>query len=137
MGVAEPAVAALGEHQLLARLGQVGDHVFYRFGGRSGSSRAFAYAPAPSTGSDQPRLVQAGLDPAEPVRQVGQAVAYSLLLAQEGRTEDEVRAEAAPAPAPAATPAAPRPATATPAPAETPARRQATPAPVSPVASES
>ncbi|WP_370235626.1 cell wall hydrolase [Brevundimonas sp.] len=128
----------------LIRVGQVGDHVFYRFGGRSGSSRAFAYDPAPSTGSDEPRLVQAGLDMAEPVRQVGQAVAYSVLLAEEGRTEDDIRAAAAPVPTPtASTPPAPRaqrPA-ATPAPAAVPAaapaRRQATPVPATPVASES
>ncbi len=122
----------------LIRVGQVGDHVFYRFGGRSGSSRAFAYDPAPSTEGDQPRLVQAGLDPVEPVRQVGQAVAYSLLLAQEGRTEDDVRAEAAPAPAPTAPAAAPRSAPASsPAPtaAEAPARRPA--AAATPAASES
>ncbi|MBL0949001.1 MAG: cell wall hydrolase [Brevundimonas sp.] len=123
----------------LIRVGQVGDHVFYRFGGRSGSSRAFAYDPAPSTSGDQPRLVQAGLDPTEPVRQVGQAVAYSLLLAQEGRTEADVRAEAAPAPVQPAAPAAPRaaPASPTPTAGETPARRQATPVPASPAASES
>jgi len=124
----------------LIRVSQVGDHVFYRFGGRSGSSRAFAYDPAPSTGGDQPRLVQAGLDPVEPVRQVGQAVAYSLLLAEEGRTEDDVRAEATPAPVqtqPAPQPQrAQRPAVATPAPAETPARRQATPASVTPAPAE-
>ena len=122
----------------------MGDHVFYRCGGRSGSSRAFAYDPAPSTGSDEPRLVQAGLDMAEPVRQVGQAVAYSVLLAEEGRTEDDIRAAAAPVPTPtASTPQAPRvqrPA-ATPAPAAVPAaapaRRQATPVPATPVASES
>ena len=123
----------------LIRVSQVGDHVFYRFGGRSGSSRAFAYDPAPSTGSDEPRLIQAGMDPSEPVRQVGQAVAYSLLLAQEGRTEDDVRAQAAPATtAPAQTAPRPQgqaairpaaPAGTTPVSAETPARRPAAPAP--------
>jgi|TARA_R100000149_G_scaffold62774_1_gene33083 spore germination cell wall hydrolase CwlJ-like protein len=125
----------------LIRVGQVGDHVFYRFGGRSGSSRAFAYDPAPSTGADQPRLVQAGLESTESVRPVGQAVAYSLLLAEEGRTEDDIRAEAAPVPAPTQPAPQPqraqRPTAATPAPAETPARRQATPVPATPVTSES
>lgn len=125
----------------LIRVGQVGDHVFYRFGGRSGSSRAFAYDPAPSTGADQPRLVQAGLESTESVRPVGQAVAYSLLLAEEGRTEDDIRAEAVPVPAPTQPAPQPqraqRPTAATPAPSETPARRQATPVPATPVASES
>ena len=136
----------------LIRVSQVGDHVFYRFGGRSGSSRAFAYDPAPSTGADQPRLIQAGIDPVEPVRQVGQAVAYSLLLAQEGRTEADVRAQAAPVQTPAPqtapasqVPAQPTPRATAPASAETPARRpaatpaprDATPAAVTPVATES
>ena len=69
----------------LIRVSQVGDHLFYRFGGRSGSSAAFSYAARPSTASDaQPRLVQASLDPTVPVREAG-AIAYNLLLAQEHR----------------------------------------------------
>ncbi len=122
----------------LIQVGQVGDHVFYRFGGRSGSTRAFAYDPAPSGSGDQPHLIQAGLDPAEPARQVGQVVAYSLLLAQEGRTEDDVRAEAAPASAQTATAQrAPAASASAPPPADAPARRQATPVPATPAASES
>ena len=93
----------------LIRVTQVGQHLFYRFGGRSGSSAAFTYAARPSSvGSGQPHLVQAGLDPVEAARQAGQAVAYTLLLAQENR----------PAPAaetPAAEPAPPPPAEAAPA----------------------
>lgn len=89
----------------LVRVTQVGQHLFYRFGGRSGSGAAFTYAAKPSSAADQPRLVQAGLDPVETARQAGQAVAYSLLLAQEGRaTSAEAPATAsnsAPTPAPA------------------------------------
>jgi spore germination cell wall hydrolase CwlJ-like protein len=80
----------------LVRVSQVGDHLFYRFGGRSGSSAAFSYAARPSTDADAPRLIQASLDPTSAVRDAG-AVAYNLLLAQEGR--------AAPEPAPALPPA--------------------------------
>ena len=102
----------------LVRVSQVGDHLFYRFGGRSGSGAAFTYAARRSTEADTPRLVQASLDPTGAVRDAG-AVAYNLLLAQEGR---------APAPEPAATPAPqPVPASAEPAaPAE--------PAPTAPAA---
>ena len=37
----------------LVRVNQVGSHLFYRFGGRSGSSNAFTYAARPSSASDQ------------------------------------------------------------------------------------
>ncbi len=87
----------------LVRVNQVGDHVFYRFGGRSGSGAAFSYAARPSTEADTPRLVQASLDPSGAVRDAG-AVAYNLLLAQEGR-EPPAPAERAPLSAPASTPA--------------------------------
>lgn len=70
----------------LVRVSQVGSHLFYRFGGRSGSRSAFTYAPRPSTDADQPRLIQAAINPVEAARQAGEAVAYSLVLAQEGRT---------------------------------------------------
>lgn len=76
----------------LIRVSQVGDHLFYRFGGRAGSRAAFSYAARPSTGGDEPRLIQASLDPTGPVREAG-AVAYNLLVQQE--------ASAQPAPAPA------------------------------------
>ncbi len=97
----------------LVRVGQVGDHLFYRFGGRSGSGAAFSYAARPSSEADAPRLVQASLDPTETVREAG-AIAYNLLLAQEGRGPAPAPAQPAPAaqspaqtPAAAAKPAAP------------------------------
>lgn len=71
----------------LVRVAHVGDHYFYRFGGRGGTASAFAYearpsAPAPAP--QEPRLVQASLDPVAAARQAGQAVAYTMVLAQEG-----------------------------------------------------
>lgn len=103
----------------LIQVSQVGSHLFYRFGGRSGSSDAFNYAPRPSTGAEQPRLIQAGINPVETARQAGQAVAYSLVLAQEGLSLPE--AHAAPAPArPAAAPAAAATPAAAPAPTAAP-----------------
>ncbi|CAN5380779.1 hypothetical protein BH10PSE1_BH10PSE1_23920 [soil metagenome] len=73
-----------GWRNSLIQVSQVGHHLFYRFGGSSGSSGAFTYAARPSLGEDQPRLIQASLDPAQSVLQAGQAVAYQMLLAQEG-----------------------------------------------------
>ncbi len=92
----------------LVRVNQVGSHLFYRFGGRSGSSNAFRYEPRPSGEAEAaPRLMQASLAPSTPIRQAGQAIAYTALLAQEGRSVEEnaprpepTRAPAAPAPAP-------------------------------------
>ncbi len=70
----------------LVRVTQVGSHLFYRFGGRSGSRDAFRYDPQPSRAIEQePRTVLASVDPTLPVRQAGQAVAYQMVLAQEGR----------------------------------------------------
>ncbi len=88
----------------LIQVSQVGSHLFYRFGGRSGSSGAFTYAARPSTEADQPRLIQAGLNPVEAARQAGEAVAYSLILAQEGRAPAEPTPAAAPAQAASANP---------------------------------
>jgi len=88
----------------LVQVGQVGDHLFYRFGGRSGSGAAFSYAARPSSEADAPRLIQASLDPTATVRDAG-AIAYNLLLAQEGRSSP-APAETAPTP-PAPTPPAP------------------------------
>lgn len=68
----------------LLRVTQVGSHIFYRFGGRAGSQSAFAYDPQPSLGAEAEQPILASLDPSTPVRQAGQAVAYSLVLAQEG-----------------------------------------------------
>ena len=89
------------------RVGQVGNHVFYRFGGRAGSSNAFSYAARGSTGSDVQRAVYAGIDPSETVRQAGQAIAYTALLAQEnmGGSPAPAAATEAAVPAPAIAPA--------------------------------
>ena len=92
---------APGWRNSLIKVGQVGDHLFYRFGGRSGSSDAFRYTPRPSTAADAPRLVQASLNPAETVRNAGGAVAYSLVVARDNLSH----ADRAPAPAAAPTPA--------------------------------
>lgn len=93
----------------LVRVSQVGDHLFYRFGGRDGSRGSFTYVAQPSRAADAPRLIQASLDPTGPVRDAG-AVAYNLLVAQESgdRSETAAAAPATPATvAPAPTPAAP------------------------------
>lgn len=66
----------------LVRVNQVGDHLFYRFGGRSGSSQAFTYTPRPSTAADAPRLIKTGLDSVETANASG-AVAYTAILARE------------------------------------------------------
>jgi spore germination cell wall hydrolase CwlJ-like protein len=91
----------------LVRVSQVGDHLFYRFGGRSGSRAAFSYAARPSTPADaQPRLIQASMDPTAPVREAG-AVAYNLLVAQEHRTSAQPATPATKAGPPVVAPAAP------------------------------
>ena len=73
----------------LQRVNQVGVHVFYRFGGRAGSSAAFSYAARPSSSAGQPQLIQASLDPSGPVRDAG-AIAYNLLVATDsGRATPE------------------------------------------------
>ncbi len=107
----------------LIRVNQVGDHLFYRFGGRSGASQAFAYNPRPSGPVEQaPRLVQASLDPVEAARNVSGAIAYTAVLAREAATGDKAPAAAPPAAAAAAAPA--------PAASRTPAPRAAEPQPV-------
>jgi spore germination cell wall hydrolase CwlJ-like protein len=112
----------------LVRVNQVGSHLFYRFGGRSGSGNAFTYNPRPSSDADQPRLIQAGLNPAEAARQAGQAVAYSLVLAQEGRSLPETPAQPTPQRPPpqrasaSAEQATPAPAPTAQAPADAPAK---------------
>lgn len=68
----------------MIQVGQVGQHLFYRFGGRAGGPGAFRYQPQPSNlAAEQPQLVQASLDPTAPVRQAGEAVAYTVLLASD------------------------------------------------------
>ncbi len=99
------AVSPRWRHSLVP-VGQVGSHLFYRFGGRNGSSGAFTYAARPSTASDA-QVIQASLDPAETVRQAGNAVAYTVLWAQESMAERETTRPAA-EPATQETPAAPR-----------------------------
>lgn len=101
-----------GWRHAMVRVNQVGDHLFYRFGGRSGSRGSFTYAARPSGPAEGPRLIQASMDPTATVREAG-AVAYSLLTSQ------DAPAEAAPAAAPApivveAPAAAPAPAETTP-----------------------
>ena len=85
----------------LVRVNQVGSHVFYRFGGRAGSSSAFSYAATPSSGAELQRTVHAGVDPANALRQAGQAIAYTALLAQENRSAEPATEAVPPAPAPA------------------------------------
>ena len=90
----------------LVPVGQVGDHVFYRFGGRSGSREAFSYAARPSAVTDSPRLIQASLDPTGPVLEAG-TVAYNLLVTQERGAGTESAEAASAVPAAPANPAAP------------------------------
>jgi len=91
----------------MIRVTQVGQHLFYRFGGRTGAPGAFRYQPKPSLGNQTPQLVQASLDPTAPVRGMGEAVAYTALLARDALPggDDKAKPEAqAAAPAkPAAT----------------------------------
>jgi len=96
-----------GWRNSLLRVGQVGNHVFYRFGGRAGSSNAFSYTARASSDGDIQRTVLAGMDPTEPLRQVGQAIAYTALLAQENRdgaADSAAPTETRPSPLPAPTP---------------------------------
>lgn len=93
----------------MVQVGQVGQHLFYRFGGRANGSGAFRYQPRPSTlASEQPQLVQASLDPTAPVRQAGEAVAYTVLIASDAvagadpaRSSPAAPLTASPAPEPA------------------------------------
>ncbi|MBD7941717.1 cell wall hydrolase [Brevundimonas guildfordensis] len=94
----------------LVRVNQVGDHLFYRLGGRSGSR---ASVPAPSA----PRLVQASLDPVEAARSASGAVAYTAVLAREALTPGKAderptpaRASAPPAAPVSSPPTSPKPA---------------------------
>ncbi len=90
------------------RVAQVGNHVFYRFGGRAGSSNAFSYAAQPSNGGEMQRTLIAGVNPVEAVRQAGQAIAYTAVLAQEAAArgdEPGASTEAPAVPAPAVAPA--------------------------------
>ncbi|WP_298096085.1 cell wall hydrolase [Brevundimonas sp.] len=99
------AVSPAWRHSLVP-VGQVGDHMFYRFGGRSGSREAFSYAARRSTVTDGPRLIQASLDPTGPVLEAG-TVAYNLLVAQERGAGTEPAETASAVPAAPANTAAP------------------------------
>ena len=88
----------------LVRVAQVGDHLFYRFSGRSGSRAAFAYAGRPSTASDSaPRVVQANLNSAPDVNDG--PVAYTDVVATEAAptASRDVQRVSTAAPAPAET----------------------------------
>lgn len=98
----------------LVRVGQVGDHVFYRFGGGRGAPRTFAYEPRPSLAVEsQPRLIQAGIDPITPIREAG-GIAYDALVQRDA----PARADA-PVADPAGVPAAKAPAVTPPPPVAT------------------
>lgn len=91
---------APGWRNSLIRVNQVGDHLFYRFGGRNGSGDAFRYTPKPSVAEQAPRMVQASLDPVETARNATGAVAYTAVLAREALTagkSDAVRPAESPA----------------------------------------
>nr|WP_316627405.1 cell wall hydrolase [uncultured Brevundimonas sp.] len=122
---------APGWRSSLVQVSQVGSHLFYRFGGRSGGSNAFTYAVHPSSEVERPRLVQASLNPVETAHQAGQAVAYSLVLAQDGLSVPTAHAappQARPANAPTQTPAPPAARTTGAAAPAAPAARPARPA---------
>lgn len=122
-----------GWRNALIRVNQVGQHLFYRFGGRNGSRDAFVYQTRPSAPAEAQPLIQASLDPTDTVRQAGQAVAYTMVLAQEaaGRSAEAParRNETAPATAPAAKAAAPAVAASAPAAAPRVTTPAAAPAP--------
>jgi len=114
----------------LLRVAQIGTHVFYRFGGRAGSSGAFRYTPRPSTGGYQP--VYASMAPLVGGGEDGQAP-YKILFNGLGGP-DPAAAPVEPASAPAAAapttaPPAPQPAK----PAE-PAHKPEAPATAAPAA---
>ena len=113
----------------MIRVNQVGQHLFYRFGGRAGSGSAFAYDAPPSAQAERPQLMQASLNPAETVRQASKAVAYTALLAQEAMTSSRQEDRREAAPRPASSPAAATPAPAPPRPAIAPVQATPTKAP--------
>jgi spore germination cell wall hydrolase CwlJ-like protein len=109
------AVAPVWRSSMI-RVTQVGQHLFYRFGGRSGSTGAFSYAARPSMDADAPRLIQASMDPTGPVLEAG-AVAYSMLTAQDSPPAPAAAATSAPVQtAPAQTTSAAQPSAGTPTP---------------------
>lgn len=106
---------APGWRNHLMRVAQVGTHIFYRFGGRAGSSDAFRYTPRPSSPMDTARPVFASVAPTQLPEG---AAPYKILFGQDA-SADEAPAATAPASQPAAArveapakpvPAAPKPA---------------------------
>jgi spore germination cell wall hydrolase CwlJ-like protein len=68
----------------LLRVAQVGMHVFYRFGGRSGAPDAFSRTPRPSTADDLPSVTLASLSTADAAEAAAPAlrVASALTVVQ-------------------------------------------------------
>lgn len=93
----------------LMRVGQIGTHVFYRFGGRAGSSDAFRYQPRPSSPMDtSTRPVFASV---APTQLPDNPQPYKILFGQGEAAPEASAAEAATPPAaPVVKPEAPRPA---------------------------
>ncbi|HEY0053091.1 MAG TPA: cell wall hydrolase [Caulobacteraceae bacterium] len=91
----------------LIRTAQVGAHLFYRFGGRSGGAASFQYAAQPSRAAPAQQPVYASLD-AGAVAQAGGQAAYTILHGLAEQTGAAPAAPASPQPAPAiASPASP------------------------------
>ena len=99
----------------MIRVTQVGQHLFYRFGGRSGSTGAFSYAARPSMDADAPRLIQASMDPTGPMLEAG-AAAYTMLTAQDADAASSAPSAPAPVQAAPTPPAAAQPSAAAPSP---------------------
>jgi spore germination cell wall hydrolase CwlJ-like protein len=107
----------------LMRVAQVGSHIFYRFGGRSGSSSAFAKGPYAAPKADEFQPVYASLLPTEGLKEVGERAAYKILFtgsgeaaaasadraeaAQAFKAAEKAQPDATSAPAKAAEPVAP------------------------------
>lgn len=96
----------------LVRVGQVGLHIFYRFGGRGGAPDAFDREPSRSGPGLEDRPIYAGLSPAEPVPYLSLAsssdAVFIAATAQAAPTDDApataVGGPAGAAPEPASSP---------------------------------
>lgn len=85
----------------LVRVAEVGNHVFYRFGGRAGRPGAFRYEPAPSKAEEFKPMVASVIPTELPsLDQAGQAVKD--LFGRRGENEVALQASQPAAPAPAA-----------------------------------
>lgn len=80
----------------LVRIGQVGQHVFYRFGGRNGGSDRFRFTPRGSTGGPATTSPDAGLMTASAKAPAAGAVAYTALVAAEAPASTATAAPEAP-----------------------------------------